>query len=255
MRRLRTALGLLLIVLVLAGCAAPPKAISSRAGTFSNPVYVGGKDNLPEAPDPTAIKYNGDYYAYVTGDPCLVLTSPDLVNWKLIGPMLQDRVNCWAPSVTYKNGTFYAYAATLQPGGGEPGRRVRLYTSQSPAGPFVLQGDVTDVYSYDPGYFMDTDGKEYLYWTETCDRLPIDCSGNANVVDQLVTMQKLSGHLTQVTEAEGWECKDRCIMEAPSVTRHNGLYYLLYSGSAYENENYANGWARSKVPMGPGGVA
>lgn len=253
--------GILLLMLV-AGCSSTPKpsptptpsptAPAQPAGlaTFTNPVYAGTADKLPEAPDPAAIKFNGDYYAYVTGDPCKVLKSPDMVHWTLAGDMLTEKVNCWAPDVVYENGTFYAYAATVPQGGGEGDRRVRLYTSATPTGPFALQETVTERYSYDPGYFRDEDGKEYLYWTEICGAVNVTCSANAVFVDGLKDKAHLAGKPSLVADAEGWECKTRCIFEAPAVTKHNGLYFLQYSGAAYENDTYGGGYVRSKTPLG-----
>ncbi|HYF79401.1 MAG TPA: family 43 glycosylhydrolase [Symbiobacteriaceae bacterium] len=239
---------LLIGLLLMAGCTGAPK--EQKLSTFTNPVYAGTKDNLPEAPDPTAIKFNGEYYAYVTGDPCLVLKSADLVSWKLVGPMMTEQSNCWAPSVVYKNGTFYAYASTVQHGMAEGSRRVRLYTSESPTGPFLLKTTVTEKYSYDGEYFMDSEGREYLHWTQECGQLPYDCSGNANVVDELVGMEKLAGEMSFVAGAQGWECKYRCILEAPAVLERDGKFYMQYSGAAYENDSYGGAYLVSDQAAG-----
>jgi len=247
---------LMVVALLLAACAGGGKESKSRAPLFTNPVYAGTTDKLPEAPDPGAIKYNGEYFTYVTGDPCQVLRSDDMVHWTLVGPMIAERDNCWAPSVVYKNGTFYAYLSTVQAGtGDEKSRRVKLYTSNSPTGPFTYKATVTSNYSYDADYFADDDGQEYLYWTEECYTLPFRCGGNAVVVDKLVSMEKLAGQLARVAEAEGWECRNRCIFEAPEVLKRDGLYHMLYSAAAYENESYGSGYVRSPVPLGSGGVA
>jgi GH43 family beta-xylosidase len=245
----RIAVAVLLPAVLIAGCTGKPKEIKPRAATYANPVYTGEKDNLPEAADPMAIKYNGEYYAYVTGDPCLVFKSPDLIGWTLAGPMTEGTANCWAPDVVYKNGIFYAYMAPEPPTGV---RRIQLFTSTSPTGPFKYEADLTTTTSYDPHYFEDENGKAYLYWTEECDSGAYKhCTrGNSTVADELVDMKTRADRAAMVIEPEvGWECRYRCIVEAPSVLKRKGQYYTLYSGAAYENESYANGVARSTSPL------
>jgi GH43 family beta-xylosidase len=238
---------IIMAVLLLSGCTGAPKEL--KLSTFANPVYAGTKDNLPEAPDPTAVKFNGEYYAYVTGDPCLVLKSTDLVKWTLVGPMMEEQSNCWAPSVVYKNGTFYAYASTVQHGMAEGSRRVRLYTSESPTGPFVQQATLTEKYSYDGEYFMDSQGRAYLYWTQECGQLPYDCSGNGTVVDELAGMGQLAGRMSFVAGPEGWACKYRCILEAPALLERDGRFYNQYSGAAYENDSYGGAYLVADQPV------
>ncbi len=237
----------LALALLASGCAiGRPKEIKGQTPAFTNPVYVGKKDGLPEAADPMVVKFNGEYYAYVTGDPCLILRSEDLVNWKYQGPMLAEKVNCWAPDVVYKNGLFHAYLSTELPDD-EHRRRVRLYTSESPLGPFKLQATVTNRYSYDADYFMASDGTEYLYWTE-------ERFGNPTVGDRLVGMDKVTGNTTLVAHPEGWECRGRCIFEGPSTIERDGQFFMQYSGAAYENASYGEGYVRSTKPLGTGGM-
>lgn len=241
----RVLVAVIILFVLAAGCSAPKLR---ELPTYTNPVYAGTQDKLPEAADPATLKYNGEYYTYVTGDPCLVLKSEDLVHWQLAGPMMSGKANCWAPSVVYKNGTFYAYAATVEPGVAEGERRVQLFTSQSPLGPFEKKATLTEHYSYDAEYFMDDDGREYLYWTQLCGTLPFRCGGNATVVDRLVGMDGLAGEVSLVAEPEGWECRNRCILEAPAVLKRDGRYFVQYSGAAYENDSYGGGYVVADKP-------
>ena len=39
--------------------------------------------------------------------------------------------------------------------------------------------------------------------------------------------------------------------EGPFVLKHNGTYYLTYSGNDYQSPKYAVGYATSDSPMGP----
>ena len=252
MRRLIAFLSLLALA---AGCASGPQEVKGRAAAYTNAVYVGGKDGLREAADPGPLKFNGEYYAYFTGDPCFVLKSDDLVDWQYVGPMYDAPENCWAPDVVYKNGLFHAYVSSRRHDEAEGLRRVKLFTAAHPAGPFTYQATLTEFYSYDAHYFADPDGAEYLYWTQECGTMArVDpCTGNGTVGDRLIDMNRLAGQLTRVASPEGWECRHRCILEAPDILERDGLYYMHYSGAAYENESYGGAYLRSATPLGPDG--
>lgn len=227
----------------------------SRAALYKNPVFE-PKGSIPaEASDPMALKYNGEYYAYVTGGSCGVLHSKDLVTWEYLGPVTGDTASCWAPDVVYKNGTFYMYVSTTKWGQTEQDRRVRLYTAAEPQGPFTYQTDVTDHYSYDGHYFRASNGQEYLFWTRECLMSGMSpCSGNPNLVDTLTDMVKLGGRPARVGTPFGWECAGRCIFEAPQVLERDGRFYQIYSGGAYENETYGSGYATNTVVKGADGL-
>ncbi len=49
---------------------------------------------------------------------------------------------------------------------------------------------------------------------------------------------------------KAWEQQGEGITEGPSMLKHNGVYYLTYSGSHYKNKNYAVGYAISNSPLG-----
>jgi xylan 1,4-beta-xylosidase len=50
---------------------------------------------------------------------------------------------------------------------------------------------------------------------------------------------------------EPWEKISGEVTEGPWMLTHNGLYYLLYSGTGANSLNYAIGYATAKSPMGP----
>ncbi len=114
---------------------------------YRNPVH----DRLGMA-DPHLLKYNGEYYMYVSGDPILAYHSTDLVNWEALGGVLSsssapgawNQADVWAPEVIYRNGLFYMYytASKASPDWrvGEMARRIGVAVSDSPRGPFVDQG-------------------------------------------------------------------------------------------------------------------
>jgi len=97
MRRLFRLLALLVAVTVVAaiGCSRTLQEAPARAAAYTNPVYAGGEDGLGESPDPGPLKYKGEFYVYVTGGPCQVLKSADLVSWTLLGNMMDESTSCY----------------------------------------------------------------------------------------------------------------------------------------------------------------
>ena len=215
------------------------------------------KDTIQLA-DPTIFYDNGKYYLYGTGSNrgFPVYQSSDLINWKAgmgkaegglalaKGDSYGDR-SFWAPQIFKNKGKYYmAYAANED---------VAIAESDSPLGPFkqaMIKRVSGPVHQIDPYIFKDTDGKLYLYFV----RLQ---NGNR------VFVAPLKGDLSDIDTAAAKECvnsslpwentahKSWPVCEGPTVIKHNGLYYLLYSSNDYQNIDYAVGYATSTSPMGP----
>jgi len=215
------------------------------------------KDTIQLA-DPTIFYENGQYYLYGTGSNrgFPVYQSADLVNWKAgvgraegglalaKGDSYGDK-SFWAPQIFKNKGKYYmAYAANED---------VAIAESNSPLGPFrqsTIRKVAGPVHQIDPFIFKDTDGKLYLYFV----RLQ---NGNR------VFVAPLKDDLSDIDTAAAKECvnssldwentahKSWPVCEGPTVVKHKGLYYLLYSSNDYQNIDYAIGYATSKSPMGP----
>jgi beta-xylosidase len=213
--------------------------------------------------DPTIFEDMGTYYLYGTnGDPkwgrdqgFLVYTSKDLKEW--FGPMGASNgwalkkddaygdTGFWAPQVFKFNDLFYmAYTAN---------EHIAMAYSDSPLGPFEntskkdLEAPVKQI---DPFVFFDDDGKKYLYHVRLT-------QGNriyvAELNDDLMSikpntlMECIAGELDwENTLNSKWP-----VTEGPTVLRHNGLYYLIYSANDFRNPDYAVGYAISESPYGP----
>ncbi len=132
---------------------------------YTNPILAGFH------PDPSICRVGEDYYlvnstfAYFPGIP--VFHSRDLVNWKLIGYVIDrpDQLDydslgvsrgIFAPAIRYYDGTFYV-TCTFVDGGGN-----FVCTARNPAGPWSKPVWLPQVNGIDPSLFFDTDGKAYL---------------------------------------------------------------------------------------------
>ncbi|MFT3949257.1 MAG: glycoside hydrolase family 43 protein [Agriterribacter sp.] len=209
--------------------------------------------------DPTILYHQNIFYLYGTGANSstgfFVYTSKDLVNWSgpegknggyalKKGDAFGDK-GFWAPQVFEHNGKFYmAYTANEQ---------IAIAVSDSPLGPFrrqqkdSLSGPGKQI---DPYIFRDDDGSLYMYHVRLT-------SGNR------IYVAKLKPDLSDVDTATarealhaepGWENTRNAewpVAEGPTVIKHKGKYYLIYSANDFRNPDYAVGYAVSDHPMGP----
>ena len=141
-------------------------------GTFTNPLLWG------DWPDPDVIRVDDTYYMvstsmhYVPGVP--VLSSRDLVHWKpesyavarydedprydMQGGTLYLN-GAWASSIRHHNGKFYVAFCTPYGWGTKDGH-FSICEADSPKGPW--KRTIFPEYLYDPGLFIDDDGRGYV---------------------------------------------------------------------------------------------
>jgi len=190
--------------------------------------------------DPSVIYYDGRYYLYPTGDNRSydVYISSDLVNWKT-GPKVfkSDERGVWAPDVFYNPGDkkFYLYYTV--------NRRVGVAVSDRPDGKFKDIGTLVRD-AIDAHMFLDDDGRYYLYY--------VGYPSFRIYVQPMEDPLRKSGKPVQIiSPSESWEQNHVPITEAPWMIKHNGTYYLLYSGGGADTRHYAIGYAMAKAPAGP----
>jgi beta-xylosidase len=99
----------------------------------------------------------------------------------------------------------------------------------------------------DPSCFIDDDGSRYLVWKN---------DGNSKGQDTWLWVQKLradglslQGQPTRLLKQDQtWEGS---LIEAPTLWKHGGKYYLFYSANGYGGCRYAIGYAVSDSLLGP----
>jgi beta-xylosidase len=228
---------------------------STPSPRFTNPVYE------EDFPDPFVLRVDGTYYAYGTnGDGMNVRTlrSPDLVRWKAGKDALPELGSwaftgrTWAPEVLRRgDGNFVLYYTALS--SRLSSQCIGAAIASSPRGPFVDRGKQPLVCqkaeggSIDASPFRDRDGALYLLWKN---------DGNCCGVDTFIYAQRLSanglkllGRRTRLVKQDAkWEGQ---LVEAPTLWRQGGRYYLFFSANAFDSALYAVGYARCKGPLGP----
>jgi len=212
--------------------------------------------------DPVMFYHKGVYYLYGTGGSInlnkgfAVYTSKDLRNWEgpqgakngyaLVKSDAFDENKFWAPQVfNYKNKFYMAYAAS---------KHIAIAESDSPLGPFTQTDKISlaaTMKQIDPFVFIDDNGKNYLYPVQVAN------GGNriyvAEIEDNFSSIKPETLRFC-IEATETWENTEKAnwsVTEGPSVLKHEGLYYLIYSANHFRSRDYAVGYAVSKSPYGP----
>jgi len=214
--------------------------------------------------DPTIFYNNGTYYLYGTttgnianGEGFLVYTSSDLQKWSgpngvqnglalKKGDAYGDK-GFWAPQILEYNKKFYMiYTAN---------ENIAIASSDSPLGPFKNEHKKPIFETgnqIDPFIFIDEDGKKYLYHVRLTNGNRIfvaELNDDLQSIKPETLTECISGTLPwENTQNVAWQ-----VTEGPTVLKHDGLYYLIYSANDFRNSDYAVGYATSKSPYGPWG--
>ncbi len=190
--------------------------------------------------DPAVLFHQGKYYLYPTGDNrgYDVYVSKDLISWQK-GPRVfqSDEPGVWAPDVFYNqtDQTFYLYYTV--------NGRIGVAIADRPDGVFKDQVTLIDK-AIDAHMFVDEDSRYYLYYVE----YP---GFRIHVQPMDSPMQKKGDPVRIIQPTNAWEKKHAELTEAPWMLKHNGVYYLLYSASGANTQEYAIGYATAKSPLGP----
>ncbi|MDH4231722.1 MAG: glycoside hydrolase family 43 protein [Nitrospirota bacterium] len=223
---------------------------AERSATYTNPVLVDTYEiNRPTpAPyvgtlgigDPAVIYHDGKYYLYPTGDNHSydVYISDDLVHWTK-GPKVfqSSERGVWAPDVFFsrEDNMFYLYYTV--------NRRIGVASADRPEGVFQDRGALVSN-GIDAHLFRDDDGSYFLYYARYPDF--------AIFVQPMESpLRKKGGPVQLLSPTEAWEMNGVPVIEAPWMIKHQGVYYLLYSGGSADSEHYAIGYATAKHPLGP----
>jgi beta-xylosidase len=226
----------------------PASESSARQRTYSNPILAEGNPA-----DPDVILVDGTYYLYPTthGHGYDVWTSTDLINWRPRGSVFKaPHGGAWAPDVFHNksgDGKFYLYYTVSGPDApahGPWGKRVGVAVSDSPLGPFEDKKVLAEG-SIDANLFQDDDGRLYLYYVEIADGFKIF---GQRMADPLT---KDGDRVEVLHPTEPWEMVSGRVTEGPFMLKHDGTYYLMYSGTGADSPNYGIGYTTSKSPLGP----
>jgi Glycosyl hydrolases family 43 len=260
----------------------------TTTGYYQNPVFSAAAFPDPFVLDNGG--GHTDYWAFATGDLFPLLHSTDLVNWSAAGPAMTARPawvtgagdwHPWAPSVLQSPApcpgstsgacyVMYYVGLSAQP----HFNCIATATASSPGGPYTDHGpldlaaptdpnapplgcaDDAGQGNIDPSPFIDPSGQSYLYVSTD-----FACTSGNCTLQPTISVIPLSSDLVHAAgprrplfsgDPGTWEQAGvgTPTVEGPSVTLHNGTYYLLYSGGNWRGA-YGMGYATATSPTGP----
>jgi xylan 1,4-beta-xylosidase len=223
-------LNLSLIILFLS--AAFDNSFAQKEGMFTNPILAGFY------PDPSICKVEDNYYlvnstfSYFPGIP--VFHSKDLVNWKLIGHVLDrpEQLNLdgqgvsrgiFAPAIRYNDGVFYVTCTLVDIGGNF------IATSKSPGGPWSNPVWIPEINGIDPSLFFDDDGKAYILYNSIApdDKPLYDGHRTIRMYEFDIENLKVAGKEKILVNGGTDISKKPIWIEAPHIFQKDGYYYLI----------------------------
>lgn len=203
--------------------------------------------------DPYILRHEGMYYMYGTSgeDGIKVYRSEDKIRWE--GPVgvkggyalhkedVWGERWFWAPEVYFINEKFYMFFSAEE--------HIHVAVSHSPLGPFTQEEEkpLLSSKAIDNHLFIDDDGKAYIYFVKFDQGLSVWVT---EMNDDLLSMQKESMKEC-IRPSQPWEKREGVVNEGPFVLKHQGKYYLFYSGNGYTSQDYGVGFAVADNPWGP----
>jgi len=245
-----------LLVFVCLSCTftmySQKKSVSTlKQTTMCNPVNLSYRFCLDapsrrEAADPTMVTFKNEYYLFASKSGGY-FHSADLIHWDIITSKdlpLED----YAPTVVVMNDTMYFMASKGAP--------ITIFKTGNPkSGNWKVVNSAFPIGMTDPDLFVDDDGKLYFYYG-CSNRNPIE-----GVELDAITFNPIGNSVVLLNSDKknyGWERSGdynekgaNPWIEGSWMTKHDGKYYLQYSGPGTEFKSYCDGVYVSNKPLGP----
>lgn len=237
-------------------------------GELVSCTYVNG-NQITGIGDPYLFTYEGKYYCTATekGEFFCLYRSEDLREWEKAATIFPDRTeegwaegSLWQPQIVVgEDGRFYLYYSGAN---GENSLRIGVAAADTLTGPYRdVHGAPLFDFGYaciDPKFYTDDDGSMYLYYSRDCSE---NIVGGRHISQIYVAEMEDYTHLREGREAvlcltpeQQWELPEGMEYfwnEGPDMLKHDGIYYLFYSGGFYEDRTYSIGYATAESPLGP----
>ncbi|MBU2046233.1 MAG: family 43 glycosylhydrolase, partial [Bacteroidetes bacterium] len=198
--------------------------------------------------DPAVVKFRGEYYLFVTRS-LGYWHSSDLSNWDFIKPEKWYFQGSNAPAAhNYKDSVLYVT--------GDPsGSMSILYTDNPKKGDWKATPSILNNLQ-DPDFFMDDDGKAYMFWGSSnlypIYGIELDKNQRFNPIGKRVELFNLDeAHHGWERFGENHTSKMEGYIEGPWLTKHNGKYYMQYAAPGTEFNVYGDGVYIADKPLGP----
>lgn len=202
-----------------------------------------------EAADPVIEYFKGKYYLFASKSGGY-WSSPDLADWTFIPCKTITTLEHYAPTIMIMDDAMYFMSSNIPKIFKNSNPDIDNWEDIDSEFEFQIAGSV------DPSFFLDDDGRVYIYW---------GCSDKDPIIGVEVDPKnkfKVIGEAKILIEHNqdkyGWEVKGENnhlgvagYNEGPAVIKYKGKYYLQYAAPGTEVRVYGSGIYMSKNPLGP----
>ena len=212
---------------------------------FKNPVLAHGQD-------PWVIRWQTNYFLCQSRDDAVWINRAERLedigvdHWKCVwrapsGTSFSKQV--WAPELHWLQGKWYVYVAADNGDNATHRMYVLEGTAADPQAPFTFKGKIAtpdDHWAIDGTVLEMPEGKLYFIWSGW----PGDRDGVQNLYIALMRNPwTISGERVCLSQPDHkWEQLDfPHINEGPETLWHDGKLFIIYSASAFWNDNYCLG--------------
>jgi hypothetical protein len=244
---------LIFMILTLTNFRAMSQSDEVNYTTICNPVNLSYRFGVEgpsrrEAADPTVVWFKDRYFLFASKSGGY-WHSFDLAGWAFVET---DKIPAeeYAPTVVVLGETLYFLASSNE--------KSTIYKSTNPlGGEWDIAVENLEIPVWDPAFFLDDDDRLYLYWgcsnVNPLYGVEVDYKNNFALLGKPKELKhpnpvefgwEVPGDNNTLVNQSPW-------IEGPAMTRHNGKYYLQYSGPGTEYKSYADGVYVSDRPLGP----
>ena len=202
-----------------------------------------------EAADPVCEYFKGKYYLFASKSGGY-WSSPDMVDWTFIPCKTITTMEHYAPAIMVMDDAMYFMSSSDPKIFRNTNPDVDNWEDIGSEFKFQIAGSV------DPAFFLDDDGRVYIYWG-CSDKDPIigvevDSKNKFRVIGEAKIL------IEHHSDKYGWEVKGPNnnlgkdgYNEGPCIIKHKGKYYLQYAAPGTEVRVYGDGLYISDNPLGP----
>lgn len=218
--------------------------------------FSGPQRDFREMGDPEVLYDNGKWYMFPSVGEAYV--SEDFVNWQYHKIQFAGNEKLgYAPTIAKCRGQYLLSSSWPYAG------KTEILAASAPLGPYHSLGEPVDGDGkplvpewIDPMLFCDDDGRLYAYWHfggagEGVFGIELEPDNPVQGIGKPVKLLNFTPENIFERFGDFNEHSDFAWIEGESMFKHNGEYYLQYSGCGTQFRAYVIGVARSKSPLGP----
>ena len=202
-----------------------------------------------EAADPVIEYFKGKYYLFASKSGGY-WSSPDLSEWTYVPCKTISTMEHYAPTVLVMGDAMYFMSSSDPKIFKNTDPDIDAWEDIGSKFQFQIAGSV------DPAFFLDDDGKVYIYWG--CSDVDPIIGVEVDPKDSFKAIGEAKILIEHNQNKYGWEARGKNnetnkpgYNEGPAIIKHKDKYYLQYASPGTEVRVYGDGLYISDNPLGP----